>query len=151
MPNYCTEAPESIEGYYLCANRFKVHGMAFGINGVARQYFYYDEVIDNLISEYEYKKGEGNKAKLTYHVKYRINPNKVILFTGNTNAGIDITFDLQGELDLTFYCYRTDTDHYIGEFNGKVISQVTNNRTGAVSNSEITGLKYFALERIEEE
>lgn len=146
---YCTAAPKSIENLYLAALRYKVHGMLFRSAGEVLQYYHYEEVIDYEISEYTYQPGEDNKAHLKYHVKYRINPNKVISYTRNPNAGIDITFDIQGELDMTFWSYVYDEKYknelYTGEFDGKVTSIVTNNRTGKVSTSEITGVKPFAM------
>ena len=48
--DYCDIAPESIAGFLMSAKRFKIHGMRFGEKGKATQYFYIDEVIDNLIS-----------------------------------------------------------------------------------------------------
>ncbi len=145
----CTAAPKSIENLYLAAHRYKVHGMLFRSAGEVLQYYYYEEVLDYEISEYTYQPGDDNTAHLKYHVKYRINPNKVISYTGNPNAGIDITFDIQGELDMTFWSYVYDekykTELYTGEFDGKVTSIVTNNRTGKVTTSEITGVKPFAM------
>lgn len=152
---YCTAAPKSIAGLYLAALRYKVHGMLFRSVGEVLQYYHYEEVIDYEISEYTYQPGDDNTAHLTYHVKYRINPNKVISYTGNPNAGIDITFDIEGELDMTFWSYVYDekykTELYTGEFDGKVTSIVTNNRTGKVSTSEITGVKPFAMMTPDEE
>ena len=49
--NYCAAAPASIAGFYMSAKRFIAHGMLYGEEGHARQYFYYDEVTDEEISE----------------------------------------------------------------------------------------------------
>lgn len=50
---------------------------------------------------------------------------------------------------MTFWSYVYDekykTELYTGEFDGKVTSIVTNNRTGKVTTSEITGVKPFAM------
>ena len=93
---FCSESPESLEGLYLFASRYKVHGIKFAPEGVAMQYFYYDEVTDEEISEYTYTPGEGNKANLRYHVKYRLNPEKLSAFTGK-NVITDITLDVIGD------------------------------------------------------
>lgn len=94
--NYCAAAPASIAGFYMSAKRFIAHGMLYGEEGHVRQYFYYDEVTDEEISEYTYTPGEGNKANLRYHVKYRLNPEKLSAFTGK-NVITDITLDVIGD------------------------------------------------------
>ena len=38
-----------------------------------------------------------------------------------------------------------ESTFWLGEFDGKVHSKVTNNRTGAVTESVIEGKKFFAL------
>ena len=150
ISDYIVEAPESVEGFLLCANRFKVHGIVFSPNETLKQYFYYDAVIDYPVASYKYTKGGGNKAKIVYDLTYRINPDKVKIFTGRFDVYLDITFEYHGELDLEFYAHayadKPNQEYYLGEFEGKVHSKVTNNRTGAVTESDITGRKYFALQ-----
>lgn len=150
---YCDIAPESIAGFLMSAKRFKVHGMRFGSMGRATQYFYIDDVIDNLISEYTYTRGEGNTAQITYHVKYRLNPDKQALVTGITGNFTDATFDIEGKLDLKFLCNRnpgTDSETYYGEMDGNVIAKVTNNKKNTTTTSVITGHQFFALSKPED-
>lgn len=152
---YCSEAPESIEGLYMGANRYKVHGLRFYPKGKCTQYFYYDDVVDNLISEYTYTKLEGNKAKIVYHVQYRLNPDKQKYYTGLTNAKFaDATFDLNGELDLTFFTHveasKPSDERYLGEFEGNVHVTLTNHKTGAVTEQDVTGRKYFVMSTAED-
>ena len=151
--DYCDIAPESIAGFLMSAKRFKVHGMRFGSMGRATQYFYIDDVIDNLISEYTYTRGEGNTAQITYHVKYRLNPDKQALVTGITGNFTDATFDIEGKLDLKFLCNRnpgTDSETYYGEMDGNVIAKVTNNKKNTTTTSVITGHQFFALSKPED-
>lgn len=153
--SWCGGAPESIEGFHLSANRYKAHGLRFYPNGVCTQNFYYDDVVDNLISEYTYTKGEGNKAKIVYHIQFRLNPDKQKIFTGVTTAKFsDITFDVKGELDMTFFTRmeggKNADERYLGEFEGNVHTTVTNNNTGKVTEQDITGHKYFALTAVNE-
>lgn len=151
---YCTTAPANIEDFYMSANRFKMHGMLFRSNQRALEFFYIFDVVDNLISEYTYTPGEDNKAHLSYHVKYRLNPEKVRLVTGNSNYKTDVTFDITGELDLTFLTHEEEgknTDEcYIGEMEGEVTGVSINNRTGKESSSTVTGKRLFALTKIDE-
>ena len=148
--DYNIGAPESIEGFLLCASRFKVHGIVFGQNNKLSQYFYYDAIIDYPEAKYTYTKGEGNKATLKYDLTYRINPEKVKIYTGNMNVNLDVTFEYHGELEMEFWGHAYPDDpkstFWLGEFDGKVHSKVTNNRTGAVTVSVIEGKKLFALE-----
>lgn len=151
--DYCDIAPESIAGFLMSAKRFKVHGMRFGSMGRATQYFYIDDVVDNLISEYTYTRGEGNTAQITYHVKYRLNPDKQALVTGITGNFTDATFDIEGKLDLKFLCNRnpgTDSETYYGEMDGNVIAKVTNNKKNTTTTSVITGHQFFALSKPED-
>lgn len=151
--DYCDIAPESIAGFLMSAKRFKIHGMRFGEKGKATQYFYIDEVIDNLISEYTYTRGEGNTARIVYHVKYRLNPDKQALVTGITGNFTDATFDIEGKLDLKFLCNRnpgTDSETYYGEMDGNVIAKVTNNKKNTTTTSVITGHQFFALSKPED-
>lgn len=151
---FCSVAPESISGFYMSAQRYKVHGLLFGPQGIARQFFYYDDVIDYDIADYVYTRGEGNKAHVSYHVKYRLNPEKVKIFAEVDNFKSDVTFDLVGELDLTFLTYvegsKTSSECYMGEMDGKVTATVTNNVKNTTTVSEVVGRKYFALTRDEE-
>lgn len=152
---YCTTAPADIKDFYMSANRFKLHGMLFRSNQRALEFFYIFDVVDNLISEYTYTPGEGNKAHLSYHVKYRLNPEKVRLVTGNSNYKTDITFDITGELDLTFLTHEEEgknTDEcYIGEMEGEVTGVITNNLTGKESSTTVTGKRLFALTKVDED
>ena len=137
----------------MSAKRFKIHGMRFGEKGKATQYFYIDEVIDNLISEYTYTRGEGNTARIVYHVKYRLNPDKQALVTGKVGNFTDATFDVEGKLDLKFLCNRnpgTDSETYYGEMDGNVIAKVTNNKKNTTTTSVITGHQFFALSKPED-
>lgn len=155
MGDYCSVAPASIEGLYMSALRYKAHGMRYAANGKAYQYFFYDEVVDNLISSYTYKRGVGNKAHLAYHVKYRLNPQKTIDFTGEVRNYSDVTFDIQGELDLDFYTHVVDEksgeEYYLGEMDGQATITTLNNKTNVASMSVITGRKYFSLTSVPKE
>lgn len=151
---YCTTAPANINDFYMSANRFKLHGMLFRPNQKAFEFFYYFEVVDNLISEYTYTPRGGNSAHLSYHVKYRLNPEKVRLVTGNNNYKTDATFDITGELDLTFLTHEKEGKNtpecYIGEMEGEVTGVVTNNITGKKSSATVTGKRLFALTKVDE-
>lgn len=151
---YCLEAPDNIQGLYMSAQRFKMHGIYFGSNNEAVEYFYYPEVVDNIISEYEYSKGEGNKAHLSYHVRYRLNPDKVREETGVANYS-DVTFDLTGELDLTFLSHvegsQTNSEYYFGEMEGAVTAVVTNNKTLKETTTVVDGRRYFGLSSADDE
>lgn len=148
--DFITEAPRSIEGFYMCAHRYKVHGLLFGTLGEAQQHFYRSEIVDNIISSYTYTKGEGNKAHISYHVKYRLNADKQKVFFNAPNVNFtDATFELKGELDLNFFAYlpatKYNTATYFGEFDGNVVYEFTNNRTEKLTTQIVTGKKYFAL------
>lgn len=148
--NYISEAPRSIEGFHMCALRYKVHGILYGSLGEAQQHFYRSEIVDNIISSYTYTKEEGNKAHISYHVKYHLNNDKQRVFFNAPNVNFtDATFELKGELDLTFFAYLPATDYntatYFGEFDGNVEYEVTNHRTEKVTKQTVTGKKYFAL------
>lgn len=151
--NFCSAAPDSIVGFYMSAHRFKAHGMMYGPKGYARQYFYLDEVVDELISEYTYTPGEGNKGHISYHVKYRINPMKLSAYLGK-KVTTDVTFDIRGELDLEFLVHSEASKYsdevYMGVMDGKVESTITNNVKGTTSSNVIDGRKYFALTKEEE-
>lgn len=150
---FCSVAPDSIDGFYMSAHRFKLHGMMFGLKGYARQFFYYDEVVDELISDYTYTPGEGNKGHLSYHVKYRINPMKLSAFLGK-KVTTDVTFDIKGELDLEFLAHEAGSKYsdevYLGVMDGKVESTSVNNVKGTVNSAVVTGRRYFALTKAEE-
>ena len=150
---FCSVAPDSIDGFYMSAHRFKMHGMMFGLKGHARQFFYYDEVVDELISDYTYTPGEGNKGHLSYHVKNRINPTKLSAFLGK-QVTTDVTFDIKGELDLEFLAHEAGSKYsnevYLGVMDGKVESTSVNNVKGTVSSAVVTGRRYFALTKAEE-
>lgn len=152
---YCTTAPADIEDFYMSANRFKLHGMLFRSNQRALEFFYYFDVVDNDISEYTYTPGEGNSAHLSYHVKYRLNPEKVRIVTGIKNYKTDVTFDITGELDLTFLTHeeggKNKSECYIGEMEGEVTGVVTNNLTGKESTNTVTGKRLFALTKVDED
>ena len=152
---YCTTAPADITDFYMSANRFKLHGMLFRSNQRALQFFYYFEVVDDEISEYTYTPGEGNSAHLSYHVKYRINPEKVRIETGVKNYKTDVTFDITGELDLTFLTHEEEgkntSECYIGEMDGEVTGVVTNNVTGKKTTNIVTGKRLFSLTKVDED
>lgn len=151
---FCSLAPESIDGFYMSAHRFKLHGMMFGTKGYARQFFYYDEVVDELISDYTYTPGEGNKGHLSYHVSYRINPTKLSAFL-DKKVTTDVTFDIKGELDLEFLAHDAGSQNsdevYMGIMDGKVESTSVNNVKGTVSSAVVTGRRYFALTKATED
>ncbi len=151
---YCDIAPESIAGFLMSAKRFKVHGMRFGSMGRATQYFYIDDVVDNLISEYTYTRGEGNTAQITYHVKYRLNPDKQALVTGKVGNFTDATFDVEGTIDLKFLSHLyagTSDETFYGEMESNVIAKVTNNKKNTTNTSVITGSQFFGLSKLDEE
>ena len=152
--DYCDIAPESIAGFLMGAKRFKIHGMRFGEKGKATQYFYIDEVIDNLISEYTYTRGEGNTARIVYHVKYRLNPDKQALVTGKVGNFADATFDVEGTIDLKFLSHLyagTSDETFYGEMESNVIAKVTNNKKNTTNTSVITGSQFFGLSKLDEE
>lgn len=137
-------APESIDGFYISATKFKYHGIRFLPNNKAIQYFYLDEITDKLISEYTYTKGEGTKAHLSYHIKFFLNPEKQKLVAGK--AKYNATIELTGELDLNFLSHSSegDSEHYFGEMEGSVHMYVVN-YNGNTSEGTVTGKRYFAL------
>ena len=141
-------APETIDGFYVSASRFKYHGIRFLPNNKALQYFYLDEITDKLVSEYTYTKGEGTKAHLSYHVKFFLNPEKQKLVAGK--AKDNATVELTGELDLNFLSHTINgnDDHYFGEMEGSVHMYVVN-YNGKTSEGTVSGKRYFALSKAE--
>ena len=141
-------APESIDGFYISASRFKYHGICFLPNNKALQFFYLDEITDKHISEYTYTKGEGTKAHLSYHVKFFLNPEKQKLVAGK--AKYNATIELTGELDLNFFSHYVDgeDERYFGEMEGSVHMYVVN-YNGKTSEGTVTGKRYFALSKME--
>lgn len=151
---YCVSAaPESIAGFYMSANRFKLHGMVYGPEGKVTQHFYQDDVIDYINSSYTYTPGEGKTAHLSYHVTYHLNPTKVEMLTGVKNYS-DLTFDVTGELDLTFFAHieaAKNTDEcYYGEMDGEVTCVLTNHKKNTTTTTAVTGKRLFGLTRLEE-
>lgn len=153
MGDCVSAAPESIAGFYMSANRYKLYGMVFGAQGVARQRFYMDDVIDYSNSSYTYTPGEGKTAHISYHVTYHLNPTKVEMLTGVKNYS-DLTFDVTGELDLTFFAHieaAKNTDEcYYGEMNGDVTCVLTNHKKNTTTTTRVAGKQFFGLTRLEE-
>ena len=151
---FCSESPESLEGLYLFASRYKVHGIKFAPEGVAMQYFYYDEMVDPIVSRYEYTRLEGNKAHISYDISYRLNSEKQQEELGGSLSKYpDATFELRGELDLTFLSHSVSKydERYFGEMEGNVVAILTNNKTGKKTTSKIGGRRYFGMSSVDDD
>ena len=73
-----------------------LHKRINNVNQIIVKFLKDGGLTDEEISEYTYTPGEGNKANLRYHVKYRLNPEKLSAFTGK-NVITDITLDVIGD------------------------------------------------------
>lgn len=150
--DYCAVAPETIVGYQLSARDNKVHGLRFGANSEVFQDAYVDEVVDVIYTSYTYTKGEDNKAHLSYHITYRLNPDKIKEYTGKNSNYSDITYDIIGEIDLTFLSHEAagkfNDENYYGETNGNVSITTTDNKSGMTRVVTVNDNRIFSLTKI---
>lgn len=93
-------------------------------------------------------------AHISYDISYRLNPEKQQEELGGSLSNYpDVTFELRGELDLTFLSHSVSRydEKYLGEMDSNVVAILTNHKTGKKSTSKIGGRRYFGMSTVDDD